>query len=274
MTEIPEHLLKRAKERRAALEGGTEASGDASPADAPTAAAPAADAGSAPAPAAKAAAQRAPLPTLQSEPTAPAPDSPVVAAAKSRKRVPFWAMPVLAMLPLWAIIYLGAIQPPPEGETDPLAIGAEVYTTQCSGCHMADGAGGAAGQQLNEGHMIETFSDPLAMAHWVSFGSDSGRDDGTYGDLDRPGGPMNTSTLAGQMPGFGNTLSADELAAVVMYVRSEFGEELYDETEEQGFVPEAYESDPGSITGFVEEVQALGDDGIDEVEEIERPEGE
>ncbi len=269
MTEIPEHLLKRAKERRAALQGGGDTSGDPPAADA---AAPA-ESGSAPAPAAKAPAQRAPLPTLQSEPAARPPDSPVVAAARSRKRVPFWAMPVLAMLPIWAIIYLGAVQPPPEAETDPLVIGAGVYETQCSGCHMGDGAGGAAGQQLNEGHAIETFADPLAMAHWVSFGSESARDDGTYGDLDRPGGPMNTSTLAGQMAAFGDTLSPEELASVVMYVRSEFGDELYDEAEELDFTPEAFETNPGLITGLVEEVQALGEDGIDEVEEIRGDEG-
>jgi mono/diheme cytochrome c family protein len=269
LTEIPEHLLKRAKERRAALGGESGAASSDAPAasaDAPTPAA------AAPAPAAKAP-KATPLPTLARDDAPPPPDSPVVAAAKRRRRVPFWAAPVLASLPLWALIYVNAVQAPAGGETDPLVIGAEVYSANCAACHMGDGSGGAAGQQLNEGHTIETFTDPLSMAHWISFGSDSDRDDGTYGDLDRPGGPMNTNTLAGNMAGFANTLSAEELAAVVIYVRSEFGGDLYDpEAEsEQDFTAEEFEEHPEDLATLVEEVQGLGEDGIDEVETIERP---
>ena len=77
MTEIPEHLLKRAAQRRAAL-GGGEAPADAPAGDAPAAAAPAGEAKAA-APAKKA---PAPLPTLDDQPAKVTPDIPVVAAAK------------------------------------------------------------------------------------------------------------------------------------------------------------------------------------------------
>ncbi len=37
----------------------------------------------------------------------------LVAAAKARRRIPFWAAPVLAALPLWGVIYVASVQPPP-----------------------------------------------------------------------------------------------------------------------------------------------------------------
>ena len=141
LTEIPEHLLKRAAAARAAK------SGDDAPADAPAAAEGEAPAAAA-APAAaveKAKAAPAPLPTLDEAAAAPKADIPVVAAAKARKRVPFWAAPVLALLPLWGVIYVFSVQPPPAGQTDPLVIGKEVYTANCAGCHQADGSGVAGG---------------------------------------------------------------------------------------------------------------------------------
>ena len=132
MTEIPEHLLKRAAAARAAKAGGEAPADDAAPAagDAPAAAS------DAPAAAVeKPKAAPAPLPTLDEAEPAPVVDIPVVAAAKARKRIPFWAAPVLALLPLWGIIYVFSVQPPPAGETDPFVIGKEVYTANCAGCH-------------------------------------------------------------------------------------------------------------------------------------------
>ena len=39
-----------------------------------------------------------------------------VAAATRRNRVPFWAMPVLAGLPLWAYVYQATLEPAPSGD--------------------------------------------------------------------------------------------------------------------------------------------------------------
>jgi hypothetical protein len=99
VTEIPEHLLKRSRERRAALGLGGEAEGEpASGTPAPAApattvqAASAAPAATGPAPRAAAQAPVGPPP--------PKPDSAVVAAYKARRRMPFWAMDALSLLPL------------------------------------------------------------------------------------------------------------------------------------------------------------------------------
>lgn len=273
MTEIPEHLLKRAAERRAAKAGG-EAPADATEA-APAAAAPAAGESSVPA---KAEAKPpAPLPTLDPEPVKAVPELAVIAAAKNRKRVPYWAASLLALLPLWAFIYMFAIRVPPAGEGDPLVIGEEVYTANCSSCHQADGSGaatGGTGQQLNEGHTIETFKDPLAMVHWIAFGAAGGaRADGTYGDLDRPGGPVNLSTLGGVMPGFGTNLSAEEYASLVIYIRQEFGGDVYDPEAEQGFTVEGFEADPHALEAEVDATTALGEGGDPDLASIERAAG-
>jgi len=264
LTEIPEHLLKRSAERRAAMTGGEA---PAEGADAAPAAAP----GEEVAPAAASAAPaktRAPLPTLDTEPAPVVPDIAVVAAARNRKRVPFWAAPVLALLPLWAFIYMYAVQPPPTGENDPLVIGREVYSSAgCQGCHGAQGEGGA-GAQLNEGNVLASFADPLSMVHWISYGAQEGgaRDDGTYGDLDRPGGPRNTDTLSGNMAAYGDTLSAEEMAAVVIYIRTELAGEDYDPEAEQGFTAEAFEADPLAVEGQVDAVIELGE--LDETGEL------
>ena len=271
MTEIPEHLLKRAAAARAAKSGGeppTESGGgDDTP---PAASAP----GEAVAPAAATPArQQAPLPTLEAPAAPRVPDTPVIAAARNRKRVPYWAAPVLALLPVWGFIYVFAVQPAPQPETDALVIGKEIYAKQCQTCHQADGSGattGGVGQQLNDGHSVQTFADPLAMVHWIEFGAAGGaRDDGTYGDKDRPGGVENIATLAGQMPAF-PSLEPQELASVVMYIRSEFGGDVYDASKEQGFTPETFKADPKAIEDEVTAVEALGETGDPDLSAIPR----
>jgi hypothetical protein len=94
VTEIPEHLLNRSKARRAAASG--ESTGDASPAVAASAT-----------PAAAAPAKKNVAPA----PKAAVPDPVYVAAAKNRRKIPFWAMSALALLPLWALVYLIAVSP-------------------------------------------------------------------------------------------------------------------------------------------------------------------
>lgn len=200
----------------------------------------------------------------------------MIAAARNRKRVPYWAAPVLAMLPIWAFIYVYAVQPAPQAETDALVIGEEVYTGQCQSCHQADGSGattGGVGQQLNEGHAVETFADPLDMVHWIAFGSDGGaRDDGTYGDEDRPGGVEDINALGGNMPGFATQLTPEELGAVTMYIRSEFGDDVYDPENERDFTPDTYEDDPEQVVDEVNGVIDVGETGDPDLSGINRPE--
>jgi mono/diheme cytochrome c family protein len=259
VTEIPEHLLKRAQARRSAL-SGADAPEDAPAGDAPAAA----PSGDAPA-AAVAPAAPAPLPTLDETPEQAKPDIPVVAAAKRRKRVPYWAASVLALLPVWGILYYDSTIPAPSEETDPLVIGAELFASTCATCHGGDGAGSGAGAQLNDGHAIETFNDPLQMVHWIAFGYDGGsHPDGTYG-VDT----IRQQVTAG-MPAFGGSLTAKEIAAVTIYIRSQFSPDQYDPETEQGFTAETFEADPEALEAEVEAVIEKGEGGRPDLSDIER----
>ena len=100
MTEIPEHLLKRSKDRQ---QSGATPSTDV------------------------AATTPASAPAAVEKPIAPVvtkvlPDPAYVAAAKSRKKIPFWAMATLSLLPLWAFMYVAALKPQEKVIEGPLAI--------------------------------------------------------------------------------------------------------------------------------------------------------
>lgn len=270
MTEIPEHLLKRAAQRRAAVSGG-EASAGAPAGDAPAAAAPAGDA----TPATPAKQAPAPLPTLDDLPATATPDIPVVAAAKRRKRAPYWATALLASLPLWAFLYMFSIAEPPAGDNDPIAIGATVFSDKCAGCHGGTGAGTATGQQLSDGAVIDTFADPLTMVHWIGFGYEEGaRADGTYGDLARPGGPRNVADVGGNMAGWRDQLTTEEMAAVVIYIRQELAGG--DPAEDPNFNADLFTEDAVALEEMVDaviEIGATGDPDVSAIEGAETEEG-
>jgi mono/diheme cytochrome c family protein len=269
LTEIPEHLLKRAAAARAAKGGGDDA-----PAEAPAAGGDAAPAAAAPAAAVeKQPAAPAPLPTLEEEAPKAAPLSPVVAAAMRRKRVPYWAATVLALLPLWGVIYVASVREPPAGENDPLVLGAEVYTAnQCSGCHGTNGEGGT-GPQLSGGEISKTFADPLSMVYWIHYGAADGgaRPDGTYGDLDREGGPHTLDMLPGVMPGFPD-LDPMEMAEVIIYIRE--GLSGADPADDPNFNSELFAEDAEALAALVEEAAALDPNDPDAVASLEGAESE
>jgi mono/diheme cytochrome c family protein len=220
LTEVPEHLLQRSRERRAALGlgGGDDAAAPA--ADAPaTGAAVEPAAGTAAAPAAAA----APVPAEPAAPAAPEPLPPYVEAAVERKRIPIWAMPVLAFLPLWAFIYVQTLSPPPSTEAGQLETGAEVYAS-CSSCHGGSGEGGV-GRPLNAGEVLLTFPTIESQIEFVAVGS-AGYDRVPYGDPDRPGG-AHIGNQFGNMPAFAGNLTDAELLAVVRHEREALsGEEV------------------------------------------------
>ena len=204
MTEIPEHLLKRSRERRAAI-GGEGAPADEAPA---AAAADSGDQpGAAPVPAAAAATPAEPTP-----PPPPAPVRPEVAAALGRKKIPYWALPVLLALPLWAYVYQATLEPPPAGEESPLALGEVVYA-KCAACHGADGGGGVGPGFAD---VLQTWPDYRDHLAWVRLGS-SGWPGSTYGADDRP-------KSGASMPAFDEgQLTDEQLAQVVLYERTAFG---------------------------------------------------
>jgi mono/diheme cytochrome c family protein len=205
LTEIPEHLLQRSRERRAALglEGGeVGATTPAAPTPA-SAAAPAAAVEEAPAAAAPAVV----------EPEVPA----YVAPPEPPKRIPVWMTPVLLLLPVWAFIYLGTFGERGGGEElTPLQLGERVYSANCASCHGANGEGSAVFPRLAGGEAVKTFPDEPEHTAWVENGS-QGVKGQPYGDPAREGGQR--VATQGAMPGFASTLSAEEIAAVVLYER-------------------------------------------------------
>jgi mono/diheme cytochrome c family protein len=209
VTEIPEHLLKRSQERRAAA--GLSTPGDATPAT-PSANTPAVPAAAVPA--------KAPAPSTP----APAPLKPVpavVMAAQSRRKIPIWAMPVVVFLPLWLWMYVLATQKPPVKVTGPLKDGAVVYNS-CASCHGADGGGGV-GYQLSGGSLVKTFPKIEDQINFVYNGT-KGYSGIPYGNpaRGRIGGAK------GQMPVWGaklpgNQLTDPQLVAVICHERYSLG---------------------------------------------------
>lgn len=217
MTEIPEHLLKRAKQRRAELSG--EGGGDA---DAGGDSTEASSAAPAPVPASAPAAPAAVTPA-EVEEAPPPPPPPHVQAALTRRRIPYWVMPVLAFLPVWAYMYQGTLEPPPD-PSDPLTLGAALYEENgCAGCHGGNGGGGV-GPAFNGGAIYETWPDWRDHFRWVRLGS-SGWPQETYGAQGKP--------VNGGMPGY-ETLTDAELILIINYERSVLGGEPPEEDLDEG----------------------------------------
>jgi hypothetical protein len=229
VTEIPEHLLRRSRERRAAAGGGGGDEGGGGGSEAAATPAPAA---ATPARAAAPAAKAAPAPAA---PPKPKTVKPAVLAAQRRTKIPVWALPVLALLPLWAFLYAESLRNPEVKLSGPVAEGEEIFLRACSGCHGAQGQGGA-GRQLNGGNVLLTFPGAdgfTQQVHFVTNGSAEvlGK---VYGDPNRPGGPHTGGSFTGTpMPAQGvnatgaskGSLSDAQVVAVVCYERVVIGGE-------------------------------------------------
>ena len=209
MTEIPEHLLKRSRDRKS---GDSAASGE--PAGASGENVPAVQKAATPAKAVK------------NEPSVVVakPDTPRVAAAKSRKKIPFWAMATLSLLPLWAFLYAYGVKPQVKEVEGPLAIGSEIYGG-CAGCHGAAGQGGA-GRILHQGEVLKTFPHIEDMLNFVYTGSQAFVSAGIkqYGNPEREGGahaPLsyNGNPMPQQGETYGGGLSQAEILGVVCHAR-------------------------------------------------------
>jgi mono/diheme cytochrome c family protein len=214
LVEIPEHLLKRSRERRAALGLG---GGDAAPAEGGGAAETSATPAATPAAATPAPATPAAPPEEAPPPEPPKPVPAYVQAAQRRRRIPVWAMPVLAGLPLWAYVFVTTLSPPP-AEADPLTLGQGIYASAgCSGCHGGTGTGSGNVPALADGAVLETWPDFRDQMMWVRVGTD-GWLGATYGEQLKPVGG------GGTMPAHPQ-LSDEELAQVVLYERRGLSDE-------------------------------------------------
>jgi mono/diheme cytochrome c family protein len=266
VTEIPDHLLQRTRSRRQALglpvsggDGGDAGGGAAVPAagggggGAVTAAGgnlpkgPAAPAG--------------PLTTPQ---PAARPPAPYVEAARRRTRIPVWAMPVVAILPLWAFLYAGTLEEPKSTTLTLSAAGAEVYSgaAGCAGCHGANGGGGV-GPAFTNGAVAETFANPVDMVRWIILGSTGG------GELYARAGKQSR----GGMPAFGETLSLTQIVEVTLHERQALGGvAIADDAEGWADLRRLPEEFPE--LGYTEEEVEMLLEEIAAEEGIEIPEGE
>jgi hypothetical protein len=224
VTEIPEHLLRRSRERRAALgltsEGAAEGAGEAGAAEPAAGAATPATVAPAAAPAAATPAGRAAAPTPAAAPPA-RPDPPYVAAAKARPKIPWWAMPVVGLLPIWVLLYAWALKPTEKKIPGAIGDGKSVYAV-CATCHGSSGGGGV-GRQLSNGEVLKTFPKLEDHASFVYTGSApyAGQ---LYGDPNREGGPhrggsFNGSFMPQQGEKYSGALTDAEIVAVVCYER-------------------------------------------------------
>jgi mono/diheme cytochrome c family protein len=215
VTEVPEYLLERSRQRRAALglPGGGAPAGDGG-GDAPAAATATATA----APAAAAPAS-GPQPAAATTATAVVTEEPVPEAAVDsgpRSGIPVWMMPVLLILPFWAMVYMGAFAEP-EGPAGPRT-GPQIYASAgCGSCHGPTGGGGV-GPRLSGGETKLTFPNPEDMVQWITEGSASVRGQ-PYGDPNRPGGQRGPAS--GGMPAFGGQLTPEEIVTLTEYVREQ-----------------------------------------------------
>jgi mono/diheme cytochrome c family protein len=238
LTEIPEHLLKRSKAAKAKATGTPDEATEAPTESATVPAVPA-----------------MPTPVVEE---LPAPIAPYVAAARARKKIPWWAASGLLLLPIWAISYVGTLERPPQKTTGLLAEGLHVYESRCASCHGATGAGGS-GHALANGEVLATFPNAAAHIEWVAKGSDGFGLGNPYGAADQ------ARIVEGGMPGWADVLTTEELIGVVLYERARLSgseddaalaEALDhaihgDELDLQGYL------DPTTVT--VDEIQAILD---------------
>jgi mono/diheme cytochrome c family protein len=150
-------------------------------------------------------------------------------------------------------MYVRTLEPPPTGEDDPLALGAEVYGGNCSSCHGASGGGGA-GAQLSDGAVVENWPDWRDQAAWVRLGSAAYPSE-TYGALAKPTGGTGT------MPGW-ETLTDQQIAEVVLHERSLGGEDVAEDGENAEALTDLWAVARGEMTlveaGLGELSQAAG----------------
>ncbi len=211
MTEIPEHLLKRSKSAKVSRSGDDPASGDSAASEATTS-------GEAPAPSTSAAPATS-LPNLDPEPIPAKPEPAYVTASKARRRIPVWALPIIAALPIWAFSFAGTMQET-EGEDVLLGESGLIYAGKggCAGCHGPTGDGGT-GYALAGGEVLATFPDPIDQMVHVARGSAPIADE-AYGAERADGRRVSGARGQGLMPAQVGQLTQVELEMVVFHERA------------------------------------------------------
>ena len=220
-------------------------------ADAPPPAEPTAPVASAAAPVAEEKKVGDDIEIIEAEPadTSNAPDTQDIPPTK-RGKYPIWLAAAFVLIPLLAVAYI-LVSPngpdcgsggqlgvdPVTGEAvncdgseygvvavDNFAAGGALYQ-QCVACHSDNGSGGV-GPAFSSGAILVTFPSGSCSDHveWVTLGT-GGWPESTYGATDKPAGG------AGLMPGFGTSLTEEQISQVALYERVAFGGQDLDEAE-------------------------------------------
>lgn len=173
-------------------------------------------------------------------------------ASNERARIPVWAMPIVAALPLWGLVYAGTLNPPVQ-EREAYAEGRELYEEHCASCHGAEGGGGT-GYAFSGGAVVQTFPNRYEQILHIARGS-AAITNQAYGN---PGSA--DARVAGErgiMPAFGpdgtTELSLLELELITLHERHEFGGEAYGDPE-NGEADEAY----------IDHLEELIEEGVEE----------
>ncbi len=109
---------------------------------------------------------------------------------------------------------------------DLFSLGAEIYNgAGCTACHGPNGGGNATFPAFIDGALLATFPQDScsAQVEWIGLGT-TGWPESTYGANEKPVGGSGAV-----MPGFGSSLSSQEIAAVALYERVAFGGQGLDE---------------------------------------------
>jgi hypothetical protein len=151
---------------------------------------------------------------------------------------PRWLAASFILIPMIALLYAGLVPNGPDcgqsgqldinpltgeaqgcaGDASPFfSLGQSIYNAQCTACHGVNGGGGV-GPAFTGGAVLATFSACSDHVEWVAIGTNDWPD-ATYGDTAKPAGG------GGVMPGYQNSLSFEEIAAVSLYERVAFGGE-------------------------------------------------
>jgi hypothetical protein len=161
--------------------------------------------------AAEPAAAAAPTAATTPEPAEPGPEAESVFAG-----FPRWLAASFIIIPMIALLYAGFSPNGPScGTSGQLKI--NPVTGDVEACQGGAGTGGV-GPSMVGGAVLQTFSSCTDHIAWVTTGSNNWPDP-TYGDTKKP--VLGYSGAA--MPGFGGTLTDQEIAAVVLYERVAFG---------------------------------------------------
>ncbi len=164
--------------------------------------------------------------------------------------IPWYVTTLIVGLFSWGVYYLATApqhRDMPMPETDMVAEasvdGGQIFSAKCAACHQADGAG------------LGGVFPPLAGSEWVKGDPTLAVRillDGLVGEVEVSG-----VTYNGMMPAFGSQMTDAEVAAVVSYIRTSWGNQASPVTAEQVAAARSQSADRTTPLQGQQELEAL-----------------